>query len=273
MAALVKSQAPEQIGREMAIPYHLQDGEEFDASIPDLIQYGKKLFEARFTIQEGAGRPLTKGTRAPPRTQAVRCYFRVLIIAFPDRNPTLAPVVTTNRSRVEPVICRRMCSSPGSGSDFATFNANDVIPTRGGTDERGNTVTLQSIADSRSTVDMFGAGYYEMLARQISADLQRVRDAIPNGGQAALHSKSISFGILARNIDGTWNTSAVEGLPPQSLASADAQHPPNLLILPFHQGAGTVSLRVFTNDAFNQHHGMQSTILAKRCKHKKRFSP
>jgi hypothetical protein len=74
-----------------------------------------------------------------------------------------------------------------------------------------------------------------------------------------LRSKGISFGVLARNVEGSWNTSAVEGLPPQSLASAGAQQPPSSLILPFHQAASTVSLRVFTNDAFNQHHGMQST--------------
>ena len=106
---------------------------------------------------------------------------------------------------------------------------------------------------------MFGAGYYEMLARQITADLQGIRDTIPPGQHAALVSKGISFGTLTRNPDGSWNTSAVTGLPPQSLAAVGSQQPPTLVILPFHQAATTVSLRVFTNDAFNQHHGMQST--------------
>ncbi len=40
-----------EIGREVAIPHHLQDGEEFDLSIKELIAYGKKLFEAHFTAQ------------------------------------------------------------------------------------------------------------------------------------------------------------------------------------------------------------------------------
>jgi hypothetical protein len=106
---------------------------------------------------------------------------------------------------------------------------------------------------------MFGAGYYEMLARQITADLQGIRDAMVPGSRARLVSKGISFGKLGRNVDGSWDTSSVQGLPPQSLASLDSEHPPSLLILPFHQAAATVSLRVFTNDAFNQHHGMQST--------------
>ncbi len=54
-----------QIGREVAIPRHLQDGEEFTTPIAQLIQYGAQLFNAKFTIQEGAGRPLTKGTGPP----------------------------------------------------------------------------------------------------------------------------------------------------------------------------------------------------------------
>ena len=54
-----------QIGREVAIPRHLGDGEEFNLSIPQIIQYGAQLFNAKFTVQEGAGRPLSKGTGSP----------------------------------------------------------------------------------------------------------------------------------------------------------------------------------------------------------------
>ena len=45
------------IGREVAIPRHLQDGEEYDIPVRQLIDFGKKLFTANWTIQEGAGRP------------------------------------------------------------------------------------------------------------------------------------------------------------------------------------------------------------------------
>src|SRR5260370_32800703 len=54
-----------EIGREVAIPKHLQDGEEYTVSLKDLIAYGGKLFNAMWTSQEGAGRPLTKGNDAP----------------------------------------------------------------------------------------------------------------------------------------------------------------------------------------------------------------
>src|SRR5260370_39805256 len=64
--ALAWAQNPgSQVGREVAIPVHLQDGEEFTIPIAHLIQYGAKLFDAKFTVQEGAGRPLSKGTGAP----------------------------------------------------------------------------------------------------------------------------------------------------------------------------------------------------------------
>ncbi len=147
----------------------------------------------------------------------------------------------------------------GQRFDFVTFSANDLIPTGGGLDERSAAVTLQSIANSRATPDMFGSGYYEMLSRQITADLQSIRNSVQAGEHAQLVSKGISFRVLSRNADGSWNTSVVEGLPPQSVSSSDARHPPALLIQPFSQAGAFVSLRVFTVNAFNQHHGMQAT--------------
>jgi hypothetical protein len=51
-----------QLGREVAILLHLQDGEEFNIPLAQLIDYGRQLFTAKFTVQEGAGRPMSKGT-------------------------------------------------------------------------------------------------------------------------------------------------------------------------------------------------------------------
>ena len=258
-AAFVRSQPQSEVGREVAIPRHLQDGEEFETSLSDLIRYGKKLFEAHFTAQEGAGRPLTKGTGAPVS------------------DPASPPIFPRNNNRVSGpdsnscAGCHNQPISGGAGDlssnvfvlgqrfDFATFNANDIVPTRGALDERGLAVTLQSIATSRATPDMFGSGYYEMLSRQITAELQSIRDSLHSGASAALVSKGISFGVLARNTDGSWNASAVEGLPPASVASSESQHPPSLIVQPFSQAGAFVSLRVFTVNAFNQHHGMQAT--------------
>lgn len=243
--AELDAQTQTEIGREVAIPRHLQDGEEFDLSPHDLVRYGKKLFDAHFTREEGAGRPLTKGTGSPLSDSNSP-------LVFPRNNNRISGPESNSCSG-----CHNQPFAGGAGDlsnnvfvlgqrfDFATFDANDIIPLRGAMDERGRAVTLQSVANSRATPGMFGSGYYEMLARQITADLQGIRDHLRPGQGARLTSKGIFFGLLARNTDGSWNTAAVEGLPPESTASPDAQHPPSLLILPFSQaGAHRFSPRV-----------------------------
>ncbi|MGH7857403.1 MAG: hypothetical protein ACREQY_08735, partial [Candidatus Binatia bacterium] len=51
-----------QIGSEKAIPTHMEDGEEFTVSLEELLAHGKLLMNGAFTVQEGQGRPLTKGS-------------------------------------------------------------------------------------------------------------------------------------------------------------------------------------------------------------------
>jgi hypothetical protein len=75
---------------------------------------------------------------------------------------------------------------------------------------------------------------------------------------AELASRGVSFGSLTRRADGSWDTSEVEGLVAPSLASTGPSDPPELIIRPFHQASQVISLRQFTNNAFNHHHGMQA---------------
>jgi hypothetical protein len=98
-----------------------------------------------------------------------------------------------------------------------------------------------------------------MLARQMTADLQAIRDSLQLGETKPLVTKGISFGKLTRRKDGSWDTSAAEGLPRASIVAPTPVARPNLIIRPWHQASNVVSLREFTNTAFNQHHGMQST--------------
>ena len=67
------------------------------------------------------------------------------------------------------------------------------------------------------------------------------------------------FGTLTMTQAGLWDTSKVEGLGRLSLLSTDSHNPPTLVIRPWHQASNVVSLREFSNTAFNQHHGVQST--------------
>src|SRR5207247_287112 len=76
----------------------------------------------------------------------------------------------------------------------------------------GKLVTMENVTNDRKTIGMNGSGFVEMLARQMTADLQAERDATPLGGSSRLTSKGILFGSLTHNADGTWNVSQVHGL-------------------------------------------------------------
>jgi cytochrome c peroxidase len=249
------------IGVEVSIPTHLKDGQEYTVALDRLLTHGRLLFEANWTNQEGGGRPLTKGTGRPLADPSkplvgVRAFNR---ISAPDANSCAgchnAPYrisggggdVVTNVF----VLAQRF--------DFATFDRTDTLPTRGAVDEAGKPVSLDEAANQRATTGMFGAGYLEMMARQMTEDLQRIRGTIRLGETRELVSKGVHFGSLTLRKNGLWDTSKVEGLGRLSLLSTDSHNPPTLVVRPWHQASNVVSLREFSNTAFNQHHGIQST--------------
>jgi cytochrome c peroxidase len=253
--------ASAQIGREVSIPRHLEDGEEFLLQLKHLLRFGRDLFVANWTAQEGGGRPLAKGNGNPLADlgRPLEFPFNMNRVSAPDANSCAG--------------CHNApFGIPGGGGDFVTgvfvlgqrfdfvtFDHTDAMPTRGSTDEQGNYSTLGDVGNYRATLGMFGAGFIEMLARQMTGELQAIRNGMPNGTVAALVSKGVSFGFLERLQDGTWDTSRVEGLPATSLKTTGPGDPPSLVIRPFHQAGAVVSLREFTNNAFNHHHGIQST--------------
>src|SRR5947208_12913669 len=167
ISAAAQTRSTSRIGQELSIPRHLADDEEFSLPPKDLIEYGKKLFMANWTEQEGAGRPLTKGTGtalSDPSQPLVgsRAWNR---ISGPDANSCYG--------------CHNMpYGIPGGGGDFvtgvfvlaqrfdfATLDRSDSLPAKGAVDEEGNPVTIQNIGNLRATTSMFGAGYLEMIAR------------------------------------------------------------------------------------------------------------
>ena len=116
---------------------------------------------------------------------------------------------------------------------------------------------MDNATNDRKTIGMNGSGFVEMLAREMTADLQAERNATPPGNSSQLTFKGVSFGTLTHNADGTWNTSRVQGLAAPSL-STKGTTPPSLIIRPLHQVGNVISIRQFSNNAFNHHHGMQS---------------
>ncbi len=141
--------------------------------------------------------------------------------------------------------------------DHLTFDHSDGITTRGAVDEFPKLVTMENATNDRKTIGMNGSGFLEMVARQMTADLQAIAAATPPGASRGLITKGVSFGILLHNADGTWNTSQVVGLPAPSLKTTGTT-PASLIILPYHQAGAVVSIRQFTNNAMNHHHGMQA---------------
>ena len=107
-----------QPGQEVAVPIHLQDGEEYTMPLPKLLKAGAQIFNAVWTPQEGGGRPLTDGTGNPLVDPS-----RPLV--FPDGHnrlsgptPTPAPAATTRRARAAAATSSptSSCSATGSTS-------------------------------------------------------------------------------------------------------------------------------------------------------------
>jgi hypothetical protein len=249
------------IGREVSIARHLEEDEEFKTPLVELIEHGKRLFMANWTDQEGGGRPLMKGTGKE--------------LTDPDR-PLVGARAFNRISAPDANSCYGCHNAPfgvaGGGGDFVTnvfvlaqrfdfvtFDPADNMPIRGAVDEGKKPVRSDTVGNLRSTTGMFGAGYLEMLAREITEDLHTIRDGMKLGDTRELVSKGISFGRLTRRRDGLWDMSEVRGLPRLSILAPMPIDRPALVIRPWHQAANVVSLREFSNTAFNHHHGIQTT--------------
>ena len=251
----------QEIGEERSVYERLEDGDEYGVTLGQLLRRGKLAFRAQWTPSEGGGRPLTTGTGAPLADPASPLVF--------PRNFNRVSAQDSNGCAG----CHNApFGIPGGGGDFvtgvfvaaqrfdfATFDHNDATPKRGAVDESNDFTTLSRIGNFRATPGMFGSGFIEMLARQMTADLQAIRDATAPGQSRPLATKGVSFGTLSRDGDGSWDTTEVDGLPAQSLESLGPSNPPSLVLHPFHQSGSVVSIRQFTNNAFNHHHGMQTT--------------
>ena len=115
-------------------------------------------------------------------------------------------------------------------------------------------IKISDIGNERNTIGMFGSGLVELLAREMTKDLIAQRataEALSikedRNVRILLTTKGVNFGHLTARPNGTIDTSEIEGVDR------------DLVIKPFTQKGVVVSLRVFTNNAMNHHHGMQSS--------------
>jgi len=230
------SRADEPVWQEKVMTSHVDfdavaaDGE---AAIAALIARGKVLFAAKFTEADGRGRP--KATQA---------------------------IIPTKRKRGETASFQctggpdaSACSSchnepfPGGAGDFV---ANVFV------NEGFESVDFDSLDPSfsseRNTNSLFGDGLVELLAREMTDDLQALRQGAVKEAWATskdvdvkLVTKGVSFGWLTIKANGIANFSRLEGVDN------------DLVVRPFSQKGVFTSLRQFTINAVNQHHGMEAS--------------
>jgi len=98
---------------------------------------------------------------------------------------------------------------------------------------------------------IFGAGGVELLANEMTGDLQSLANGLERSESVSLLTKGISFGQLTRNADGSFDTSLVEGV------DANPASPLFLVIRPFGRRGGANTTRAFARNSIQVHQGMQ----------------
>ncbi len=223
------------LGDGPVIREHL-DQHEIDAGrlpLEMLLRKGRELFVASFNTFDGAGRPEASGDGKPtarPRRTAPDNFNRS---SGPDSNSCSG--------------CHNMTRAGGGGDNvanvFVLAQLNEFI-----NDISANT------ANERNTPGMWGSGAIDMLAREMTADLQAIRAAAIRQAAATgqpvtqpLVTKGIGFGQITVRPDGSTDDSRIEGVDK------------DLVLKPFHQKGVVISVRQFTVNAYNHHHGMEAS--------------
>ncbi len=200
--------------------------------LDSLVQAGKSLFSASFTVADGVGRPMatqaiipTKRKR-PPRSEFART-------AGLDANACVS--------------CHHQPIAGGAGD----FTANVFVSE--GFQLSDFDSTDPQFSNERNTNHLFGAGLVELLAREMTIELQQQRrSALSEAHETGetikkkLNAKGVAFGEIIAHADGRIDTRKIRGVDD------------DLIVKPFSQKGVMTSLRQFTVNALNHHHGMQA---------------
>jgi hypothetical protein len=231
----VTAQSPSRIiGERPAREEHIKQADIENGAIEfkRLLRIGESIFAARWTKLDGQGRPAATGSGVPTKRDA-------------SHDPGF--LRTSGTDATSCADCHNQPTIGGAGG----FVANVFVLAQ----------TLDPVTDSvsaefsneRNTLGMNGSGAIEMLAREMTNDLLGIRDAAVIEARSSartvtkrLDTKGINFGSITANPNGTLDVSDIEGIDT------------DLIIKPFHQKGVVNSVRVFTVNAFNHHHGMEA---------------
>lgn len=220
------------IGDERAVPRHFTLEQLKALDHKTILDHGKLLFEAKFTGLDGAGRPGATQAEVPVKRKpgGSPAFFRT---SGPDSSA-----------------CAGCHNDPVTGG-AGEFVAN-AFTSEGVSDAEFDTLEAQ-FSNERGTPHLFGAGLVELLAREMTSDLHALRreavDQARQSGKAVtikLWTKGVDFGFLTIQPDGFIKIDKIEGI----------DH--DLIVRPFSQKGVFTSLRQFSINAMNAHHGMQS---------------
>lgn len=223
-----------QIGERPTLEEHINqaDIENGSISFRKLLEIGEFIFAARWTKLDGQGRPAATGAGTPTKRD-------------PSHDPGF--LRTSGPDSTSCADCHNQPTIGGAGG----FVANVFVLAQT-LDPVTDSVSAE-FSDERNTLGMNGSGAIEMLAREMTTDLLRIRNAAQAEAKSLgrdvtrqLDTKGVNFGRITAHADGTADTSKVEGVDR------------DLIIKPFHQKGVVNSVRVFTVNAFNHHHGMEA---------------
>jgi Di-haem oxidoreductase, putative peroxidase len=226
---------PAGINDTPALPAHLHQKDVLKMHLSEVFAAGQRLFVTDFNVCDGAGRPGMNGG-VTPRT------------VDPEHGPRFTPVSAPDSDSCAG--CHNQ-PQPGGAGDFV---ANVFVLAQNQIPVASNVLNpdFSQAFPERNTLGMFGSGAIELLGREMTADLLKLRaqaiaDAAAGHAVAVeLITKGVSFGSLTAYPDGSVDTSAVEGV--------DS----DLIIKPFSRKGAMRSVREFSVNAFSQHHGMQA---------------
>ena len=248
----------EWIGDAPAIEVHISQSsiEAGKYTLEELIEHGEKLFTASFNSLDGAGRPTRTGdARFRDRREGLDSFNR---ISGPDSNACSGchnlPSIGGGGDNVANVFVL------GQRFEFVDFEDQMEFDFRNELEDRlqyeqedEDPLTLQNVGNERNTVGMFGSGFVELLAREMTRELlaqeeATIADAKKSGWpvRREISAKGIDFGAITAHPNGFVYTSEVEGV--------DG----DLIVRPFSQKGVFRSLREFNNDAMLHHHGIEN---------------
>ncbi len=248
----------EWIGDAPAVQIHFsQSGIEAGKyTLEELIEHGRLMFTASFNALDGAGRPTRTGHgEFRQRREGVESFNR---ISGPDSNACSGchsiPAIGGGGDNVANVFVL------GQRFEFVDFNDQMEFDFRTELDDRlqyeqedEDPLNLQNVGNERNTIGMFGSGFVELLAREMTRELLAQEEAtIAEAKQSGwpvrkeISAKGIDFGAITAHPNGFVYTSEVEGV--------DG----DLIVRPFSQKGVFRSLREFNNDAMLHHHGIEN---------------